>query len=396
MIEQFQELPELYKKSVERIQEFPSKENVDRYVENSEKFVKLLKESKRVIWIGTGRQEEMADFATRLTKANNKTTFCSKDSSIPYEYRPDDLVVALSSSGETERTVHYAEFAYKSISDSTPVVSITTNENSSLAQLSEKTGGFVVKIPGKSKLDKTKYQERQLAGGHEPLTLGGTLGELYALKFILDCLGSIVSNQPILEYQKEFWNKVKEYDPEPSGFEDLYKKFPEPIDYSAPSKIGKIPNKIIVGGLDLSGVVARTIAIRLAHCAGEDKERRVNYYKDAGNVAAREGDLIIILSGSGQEFWARILRPIKTLGGKIAALTSFEDSPLGKLSDICIEVPGRMIPGNASRVENPPRTPERALFEIRSLIAMESFIHMLVEIEEIPIKAVESKHSEMT
>lgn len=396
MGELFSDLPEVYKKSVEKISSYPSEKERGQYVENSEKFVDFLRKSSRVVWIGTGRQEEMANFATRLVKANDKDTFCSSDTSIPYKYNPDDVVVALSSSGETERTIHYAESAYNPIGESTPVISITTNPDSTLAGISERTKGFVVKIPGKSKYDVKEYQERQFSGRHEPLTLGGTLGELYALEFILDSIGSAVSSTPVMDYHKNFWGKIKDYNPKPEQFNQLYRMLPEPIDYTDGDRKNKLPNKTITGGLELSGVIARAFSIRLAHCAAIGEERLVNYYKDAGSVAAREGDLALIFSGSGQEFWTRALKPIKKVGGNVFAITSFKNSPLGKMADGVIEVPGRKSFRDRGKLENPPKDPMGALYEIRAFLATEMFIHSLVEEERISIEAVESKHSQLT
>lgn len=396
MKDSFSRIPEIYERSVEKISSYPLEDEEEQYIENARKFIDLLRKCDRVIWIGTGRQEEMANFATRLVKANDKQTFCSSDSSIPYEYKSEDMVVALSSSGETERTVHYAESAYKPIATSTPVVSITTDPDSTLAGIAEKTKGFIVKIPGKSKEDRTEYQERQFSGKHEPLTLGGTLGELYSLEFILDSIGSAVTAKPVMEFHDEFWGKVNEYEPDPKQFEELYEMIPDPIDYSKRGEEEVFPNKTVIGGLELSGVIARALSIRLAHCAGENEERLVNYYKDAGSVSAREGDLALTFSGSGQEFWKRALTPIKELGGNIFAVTSFPDSPLGDIADAYIEVPGRERIRDRGKIEDPPKNPEQALFEIRSLLAMESFIHSLVEEEEISVKAVENKHSQLT
>lgn len=392
----FQKIPEVYKKSVEKISSHPNEEKEEEYVENAKKFIDLLRKSERVIWAGTGRQEEMANFATRLIKANDKQTFCSSDSSIPYEYGTKDMVVALSSSGETDRTIHYAESAYKPISKSTPVVAITNNENSTLGKISDKTNGFVVKIPGKSKNDRTEYQERQFSGHHEPLTLGGTLGELYSLEFILDAIGSAVTAKPVMEFHKEFWGEVKDFDPSPKQFQKLYEMFPEPVNYLNREKEKTFPNKIVIGGLELSGVIARALSIRLSHCAGKNEERLINYYKDAGNVAAREGDLTIIFSGSGQKFWKKTLEPIKETGGNIFAVTSFPNSPLGKISDAYLEIPGRKRIRDRNKLEDPPKNPMQSLYEIRSFIVMEAFIHSLVEKEKISLKAVENKHSQLT
>lgn len=392
----FESIPEIYNRSVEKISSYPTEEEEDQYVENARKFIDLLRKCDRVIWVGTGRQEEMANFATRLVKANDKQTFCSSDSSIPYEYKSDDMVVALSSSGETRRTIHYAESAYKPIAESTPVVSITTNPDSTLAGIAEKTNGFIVKMPGKSKKESTEYQERQFSGDHEPLTMSGTLGELYSLEFILDSIGSAVTAKPVMEFHNEFWKKVRDFEPDPAQFARLYELLPEPIDYSRGKEDGVFPNKTVIGGLELSGVIARALSIRLAHCASENEERLVNYYKDAGSVAAREGDLALIFSGSGQEFWKKALTPIKKLGGNIFAVTSFPDSSLGEIANAYIEVPGRERIRDRDKLEDPSKNPEQALFEIRSLLAMEVFIHVLVKEEKISLKAVEKKHSQLT
>ncbi len=395
MTDPFSQIPDVYKLSVEKISSYPSGENRKPYVEKCKRFIELLGNCERVIWVGTGRQEEMANFATMLTKANDKQTFCSSDTSIPYKYNSNDLVVALSSSGETERTVHYAESAFRPISKSTPVVAITTNPDSTLANIAENTGGLVVKIPGKSKVDRTGYRERQFLGDHEPLTLGGTLGELYTLEFIVDSIGSAVSGTPVLEYHNKFWGEVGNYDPNPKQFKDLYEVLPQPVSYSSGSD-RIFPNKTIIAGLGLSGVVARAFSIRLSHCAGEEEDRLVNFYKDAGNIAARNGDLALIFSGSGQEFWTNVLKPVDETGASIFAVTSFRNSPLGEMADGCIEVPGRRRFRDRSKLEHPPRDPMNALFEIRAFFAMEVFIHCLVEGEEISLKAVEDKHSQLT
>lgn len=392
----FSNIPRIYRQIIDKISSYPSEEEQDQYVSNARKLIDSLRKCERIIWVGTGRQEEIANFATRLVKASDKQTFCSSDSSIPYEYNINDIVVALSSSGETKRTIHYAESAYKPITNSTPVISITTNPDSTIAKISEKTGGFIVKIPGKSKADDVEYQERQFSGKHEPLTLGGTLGELYALEFILDSIGSAVTAKPVMEFHNEFWSEVSDYSPEPEQFERLYEMLPKPIDYSERRENRVLPNKTVIGGLGLSGVIARAFSIRLAHCAGENCERLVNFYKDTGSIAIRENDLSLVFSGSGQEFWRKSLTPIKKLGGKIFAITSLPDSPLGEIADDYLEIPGRKIARYKDKIENPPRSPEEALFEIRSLLAMEAFIHSLVKEEKISIKAVEGKHSQLT
>lgn len=382
-----------YKKSVRQIRSFPEEgEEKQNYVENSEKFIKYINEANRVLIVGTGRQEEIADFVTRILKASDKNVRCSKDPSYPQEYKADDLIIALSSSGSTKRTLHFTKPAYKGIGPSTPVIGITTNPNSPLGEITEKTGGFTIKIPGKSKKDINKrYQKRQFLGQHDPLSLSGTSGELYTLEFMLDSIGSAVTKKPVMEYHKNLWKKVEDFEPNESKLRQMFELFPDMIDYSG----GKADaGKIVIGGLGLSGVISRFFTIRLSHCAIGEKERRVYYYKDKGVTSMKEGDLTLLISGSGQDFWADAVKNIK---GNIASITGFPDTPLSKESDLNIEVPGREETyKDPYKVENAPRDPSEALFELRTLFLNENFIYSLVKAEDIPIKDIESKHPDLT
>ncbi len=389
----FSIIPDNYKKSVRQIRSFPEEgKEQEEYEKNSKRFIEKINEANRVLIVGTGRQEEIADFITRILKASGKNVRCSKDPSYPQEYRSDDLVIALSSSGSTGRTLHFTEPAYKGIGDSTPVIGITTNPDSPLGRISEKTGGFTIKIPGKSKnTSSAQYQKRQFLGEHDPLSLSGTSGELYTLEFMLDSIGSAVTKEPVMKYHKQLWEKVENFEPDISKLRELYSFLPEMIDYSR----GKMNSgKIIIGGLGLSGVISRFFTIRLSHCASNEKERRVYYYKDKGVTSMKKGDLTLIISGSGQEFWSNA---VKNIDGKIVSLTGLPDNPLSKESDLNLRVKGReKTYKDPYKVENAPRNPAKALFELRTLFLNENIIYSLVKADDIPIKDVESKHPDLT
>jgi len=93
----------------------------------------------------------------------------------------DDVVVAISGSGETNTVVRAAEVARKL---GAKVIAITTRPGSSLAKLAD----MILVVPGKTKLaTEQDYYIRQLLGEHAPLAPLGTLFEITAL-IVLDSL----------------------------------------------------------------------------------------------------------------------------------------------------------------------------------------------------------------
>ncbi len=95
----------------------------------------------------------------------------------------DDVVIAISGSGETNTVVRAAEVAKKL---GAKVVAVTTRPHSSLAKLAD----MILVLPGKTKLaTEQDYFIRQLLGEHAPLAPLGTLFEITAM-IVLDSLVS--------------------------------------------------------------------------------------------------------------------------------------------------------------------------------------------------------------
>jgi 6-phospho-3-hexuloisomerase len=58
--------------------------------------------------------------------------------------------------------------------------------------------------------------------------------------------------------------------------------------------------------------------------------------------AIREGDIVIAISGSGKtKLIVTAAEAAKEAKARLIAVTSYPDSPLGRLADLVIEVPGR-------------------------------------------------------
>ncbi|AFH42838.1 6-phospho-3-hexuloisomerase [Fervidicoccus fontis] len=96
-------------------------------------------------------------------------------------------------------------------------------------------------------------------------------------------------------------------------------------------------SKILVMGAGRSGLVGRAFAMRLMHLG-------FNSYVlgDTITPSISKGDIVVAISGSGRtELIITAARAAKKTGAEIIAVTSFLNSPLGEISDLVLEVPGR-------------------------------------------------------
>ena len=100
-------------------------------------------------------------------------------------------------------------------------------------------------------------------------------------------------------------------------------------------KSGK--SKVLVMGAGRSGLVGKAFAMRLLHLG-------YNVYVLGETIVPSigRGDLVIAISGSGRtKLIVTAAEAAKYVGATVIAVTSYADSPLGKIADIVVEVPGR-------------------------------------------------------
>lgn len=100
----------------------------------------------------------------------------------------------------------------------------------------------------------------------------------------------------------------------------------------------KSGKKILVIGAGRSGLVGRAFAMRLMHLG-------FNVYVLGDTIVPSigSGDIVIAISGSGRtRLVVTAAEVAKSVGAKIIAITSHEDSPLAKIADIVVKVPGRI------------------------------------------------------
>lgn len=147
--------------------------------------------------------------------------------------------------------------------------------------------------------------------------------------------------------------------------------------------------KVLVMGAGRSGLVGRAFALRLKHL-GYD----VYVLGDTIISPVKEGDLVIAISGSGRTaLIVTAVEAAKRVGAVVAAITSYIDSPLAKLADVVVEIPGRT---KVSTIEDyfarqvlgihEPLAPLGTLFEDCAMVFLDSIIaelmHRLGENEE--------------
>ncbi len=95
--------------------------------------------------------------------------------------------------------------------------------------------------------------------------------------------------------------------------------------------------KILVMGAGRSGLVGKAFAMRLMHLG-------YNAFVLGETIVPRIGknDIVIAISGSGRtRLIVTAAEAAKAVGATLIAITTYPDSPLGKLADIVVTVPGR-------------------------------------------------------
>jgi len=135
-------------------------------------------------------------------------------------------------------------------------------------------------------------------------------------------------------------------------------------------------------GAGRSGLVGRAFAMRLKHL-GYD----VYVLGDTIVSPVKQGDIVIAISGSGRT--ALIIaaaEAAKTVGAIVVAITSYVDSPLARIADIVVEIPGRT---KISTIEDyfarqvlglhEPLAPLGTLFEDCSMVFLDAIIAELMQ-----------------
>jgi 6-phospho 3-hexuloisomerase len=99
---------------------------------------------------------------------------------------------------------------------------------------------------------------------------------------------------------------------------------------------------IHIYGKGRSGAIAVCFALRLSHF----DFKPVFFLGDVIKKVIAPGDLVFLLSGSGDTSEVvEVAKKARKIGARVITLTSYKDSPLAKISDLNVLLPGGMEKG---------------------------------------------------
>ncbi|MCD6324367.1 MAG: 6-phospho-3-hexuloisomerase [Desulfurococcales archaeon] len=141
--------------------------------------------------------------------------------------------------------------------------------------------------------------------------------------------------------------------------------------------------KVLVIGAGRSGLVGRAFAMRLMHLGFH-----VYVLGETIVPALNPKDIVIAISGSGRtKLVVTAAEVAKSVGAYVASLTTYPDSPLGKVSDLIIQIPGRSKVSaeddyNVRQLVGiyEPLAPLGTLFEVTALVFLDSVISELMRL----------------
>jgi 6-phospho 3-hexuloisomerase len=139
--------------------------------------------------------------------------------------------------------------------------------------------------------------------------------------------------------------------------------------------------RVFILGAGRSGLVGRAFAMRLMHL-GID----VYVVGETITPAVHEGDVLVAISGSGEtDLVVGAASIAKKVGAKIAVITSFPNSRLGRMADVVVVLPGRTKTETLSEYverelagEHASLAPLGTLFEISASVFLDGVIAALM------------------
>jgi len=140
--------------------------------------------------------------------------------------------------------------------------------------------------------------------------------------------------------------------------------------------------KVLVMGAGRSGLVGKAFAMRLLHMG-------FNSYVLGDTIvpSIREGDIVVAISGSGRtKLIVTAAEAAKQVGATVVAITTYPESPLGRLADLVVRVPGRT---KSSKMDDyfarqilgihEPLAPLGTLFEDTAMVFLDGVVYALME-----------------
>jgi 6-phospho-3-hexuloisomerase len=155
-------------------------------------------------------------------------------------------------------------------------------------------------------------------------------------------------------------------------------------------------SKIFVVGAGRSGLVAKSFALRLMHLG-------FSVYVMGETIIPRmkKGDVLVALSGSGRtRSVISVAEAAKSVGAIVVSITTFMDSPLAKLGDVVVLIPGRtkLAKEDDYLVRqviglHEPLTPLGTLFEDLAMIFLDGVVVELMDKLGVTEEELKERHA---
>ncbi|MCE4618951.1 MAG: 6-phospho-3-hexuloisomerase [Desulfurococcales archaeon] len=159
---------------------------------------------------------------------------------------------------------------------------------------------------------------------------------------------------------------------------------------------GDPSRKVLVMGAGRSGLVGKAFAMRLLHLG-------YNSYVLGDTIvpSVQKGDVVVAISGSGKtKLIVTAAEAAKQVGATVVAITTYPESPLGKLADIIVRVPGRT---KHSKLDDyfarqilgihEPLAPLGTLFEDTTLVFLDGVIYSLMKRLKVSEEEMRNRHA---
>jgi 6-phospho-3-hexuloisomerase len=144
-------------------------------------------------------------------------------------------------------------------------------------------------------------------------------------------------------------------------------------------------SRIFVAGAGRSALVARFFAMRLMH-GGYD----VYVVGEIVTPSIRKGDLLIVISGSGEtETMIAYTKRAKELGAAITLLSTKSSSTIGDMADTVFPIGSPELYGKVVGM------PMGTTFELSTLIFLEATISHIIHEKGIPEEEMRTRHANL-
>jgi 3-hexulose-6-phosphate synthase / 6-phospho-3-hexuloisomerase len=144
-------------------------------------------------------------------------------------------------------------------------------------------------------------------------------------------------------------------------------------------------NRIFVSGAGRSGLVCRFFAMRLMH-SGYD----VSVVGEIVTPSIKKGDLLIIISGSGEtEQLIAFTKKAREVGAQIVLISAKNSSTIGDMADMVLQI------GKSDQYGKVAGMPMGTVFELSTLSFLESLVSHIIHEKGIEEEVMRSRHANL-